>query len=303
MKKIYIGFNLFYDVYNSGKRTIYAPSKELKNIQRKILNFIKTKYKIQLSIKEAAKVHCGQKWLLKLDIKSFYESFSKKQIKSAINEICFKVEFPPSMTPKIIYQYCAVEDKLPTGGAVSPYLANIAFAKTGIEKKLNNFCKEKGIKYSRYMDDMFFSGEEKRTLKQAENLAKELLKEAGFELNHEKTQYISDNKRQEVLGLVINNPENCVIAHDLKHKFRSIFFNYLKAVFIEERLGVNSLFKKKIGYKEITGYLAYIKATDSVFYEAIKKFLRVKINKFGIYNNEEIKKLRKIINRKQKAAV
>jgi hypothetical protein len=303
MKRIYVGFNLFYNVYTLGKRTIYAPSKDLKDIQRRILNFIKTKYKVKLCIKDAAKVHCGQKWLLKLDIKSFYESFSKKQIKNAISEICFKVEFPPKITPKIIYQYCTVEDKLPTGAATSCHLANIAFEKTKIDDILIKFCKDEGINFSRYMDDMFFSSNSKSTLKKAEKFAISLLNKNGFDANHEKTQYICENKRQEVLGLVINNPENCVIAYDLKHKYRSLFFNYLKAVYLEERLGVNALFKKKIGYKEITGYLAYIKATDRVFYESIKKFLISKINKFGIYDNEEIKKLRKIINRKQKAAV
>ena len=33
------------------------------------------------------------------------------------------------------------------------------------------------------------------------------------------------------------------------------------------------------------------------FYETMKKYIKSKINKFGIYNNDEIKRLRKVINK------
>ena len=297
MDRIYLGFNLFYDVYNKGKRTIYAPSKELKDLQRQILNFIKTKYKVKFSIKDTAKVHCNQKYILKLDIRKFYESVSKEQIKGVISDIRKNIEFPEQYTKKLLYQLMTVEDKLPTGAATSCHIANLAFTKTKIDEKLKEFCEQNELKYSRYMDDMFFSGANKINLKKAEKYAIGLLKEAGFNINHEKTQYISDNKRQEILGLVVNNEENAVIAYDKKYQYRSMFFNYLKAVYLEERLGINALFKKKIGYREVTGHLSYIKSSDMKFYETMKKYIKSKINKFGIYNNDEIKRLRKVINK------
>ena len=296
MQKIYIGFNMFYEVYKNGKRTIYAPSKDLKNVQRQILNFINTKYKLKFNIKETAEIHCNQKWILKLDIRKFYESVSKEQIKSVIDDIYETVSFPKEYySKKILYQLLTIEDKLPTGAVTSCLIANLAFSKTKIDENLKAFCLQNNLKYSRYMDDMFLSGNNKADLKKAEKFAIKLLQEAGFNLNYEKTQYISNNKRQEILGLVVNNPMDCVISNDKKRSYRSMFFNYLKAVYLEERLGINSLFKKKIGFKEITGHLAYIKSTDKKFYTIIKKFLKLKINKFGIYNNDEIKKLRKII--------
>lgn len=286
---------MFYEVYQNGKRTIYAPSKELKDLQRNILGFIKTKYKLKFSIKETAKIHCSQKWVLKLDIRKFYESFTKEQIKGIIAEIHKNVEFPPSCTPKALYPLMTADDKLPTGASTSAYLANLAFEKTGIDKELKAFAQENNLKYSRYMDDMFFSGDNKINLKKAEKLAIKLLRENGFNINHEKTQYTSDNKRQEILGLVVNNKEDCKISGDKKHDYRALFFNYLKAVYLEERLGINSLFKKRVGLKEVMGHLAYIKSTDEKFYETMKKFIKSKIRKFAIYNNDEIKKLKKVM--------
>ena len=184
MKKIYLGFNLFYEVYNSGKRTIYAPSKDLKDLQKQILSFIKTKYNIKFSIKDTAKVHCNQKWILKLDIRKFYESVSKEQIKNTIAKIHKDIEFPKHFNKKLLYEMCTLNDKLPTGAVTSCHLANIAFEQTKIDIKLAVFCKKNNLKFSRYMDDMFFSGENKIDLKKAEKYAISLLKEAGFEFSN-----------------------------------------------------------------------------------------------------------------------
>ena len=295
MQRIYLGFNLFYDVYKRGKRTIYAPSKDLKDLQRQILSFIKTKYIVKFNIKSTAEAHCRQKWVLKLDIRKFYESVSKEQIKDVISDLHKNIEFPEQFTKKLLYQLMTVEDKLPSGAVTSCHIANLAFTKTKIDEKLAEVSEQNKLKYSRYMDDMFFSGGSKINLKKAEKYAAGLLKEAGFNINHEKTQYISDNKRQEILGLVVNNEGNAVIAYDKKYQYRSMFFNYLKAVYLEERLGINALFKKKTGCREVTGHLAYIKNSDTKFYETMKKYIKSKINKFGIYNNDEIKKLRKVL--------
>ena len=295
MRRIYLTDDMFYEVYQNGSRTIYAPSKELKSQQRQILNFIKTKYKIKLNAKECAQVHCRQKWILKLDIRKFFESFTEKQIRDVVDEIFENVTFPEYYDKFVIYDLCTVENKLPTGAVTSSYFANIAFANTQIDDRLIEFCIQNKLNYSRYMDDMFFSGRNKSDLKRAEKLAIKLLKESGFNINHEKTQYISENKRQEILGLVVNNKENCVIPCDTKHAYRSMFFNYLKAVYLEERLGINSLFKKRVGFKEISGYLAYIKMSDPKFYGIMKNFITSKADKFGLSKNKEVKKLTKML--------
>ena len=295
MKKIYIGFNMYYDVYQSGKRAIHAPSKELKRIQKLILSFIKTKYQLKLNISGASNVHCGQKWVLKLDIRKFYESFSDKQLRETIALIYKNIDLPEDMTKKYLFEFLTINGKLPTGAPTSPYLANIAFAMLEIDDKILEFCKQEKINYSRYMDDMFFSCESKAKLKKAEKVAVSLLKENGFNINHEKTQYISDNKRQTILGVVVNNGKVIRIPYQNKHEYRALFFNYLKSVYLEEKLGINTLFLKKIGIKEVCGHLAYLKSVDYKFYLSMKEYLKIKIRKFCIYNNKEIKQLRNII--------
>lgn len=295
MKKIYLGLNMYYNVYQLGKRTIHSPSKELKRIQKLILSFIKTKYQLKLNVPNAANVHCKQKWILKLDIRKFYESFSEEQLNDAVKTISNSIEFPASLNEDKIFGLLTIHGKLPTGAPTSPYLANISFDLLGIDDKLLEFCKYEKINYSRYMDDMFFSCESKTKLKKAEKVAVSLLNGNGFSINHEKTQYISDNKRQTILGVVVNNSPNACISYDNKHCYRSLFFNYLKSIYLEEKLGINTLFLKKIGYKEICGHLAYLKTTDYKFYLTMKDYLKTKIKKFGVSKNDEIKRIKKII--------
>lgn len=295
MKKVYLTEQLYYDVYENGKRTIYSPCKQLKDIQKVILNLIRINYNIRLNTKEAALVHTNQKWLLKLDIKDFYNSISKELIVQAINKIYGSFSFAQDIKKDFIYKICTLDNKLPTGAVTSAHLANIAFDLTQIDEKLLDYCKQEGINYSRYMDDIFFSCNSKEKLNKVEKLTTNLLKEAGFSANSEKTKYISNNKRQEVLGLAVNN--SAVVPIESKRKYRAVFFNYLKAVYLEERLGVGSLFLKKVGYKEVCGYLAYIKNTDYKFYTLMQKFIISKINKFGINENKEIKKLKKVVQK------
>ena len=94
MEKIFITNKLFYDVYKIGKRTIYAPCEKLKNIQKSILELIKEHYNLKLSIQKAASIHTNQKWLLKMDIKSFYESVTPEQIKICIENIFKNLKEP-----------------------------------------------------------------------------------------------------------------------------------------------------------------------------------------------------------------
>lgn len=289
MEKYTIEFGLFYKVFYIGKRKIFAPRQKLKEIQKSILSIIKEQYRIKLNINEAAKVHCNQKWILKMDIKDFYQSVPSENIIKVINKIFKWRSFLP---PEKIYKYCTVGDKLPVGAITSAHLANICFVE--IDEKILEFCKENNINYSRYMDDLFFSCADKKKLNKVEKFVRQTLKEHSYKINEEKVHYISDNKKQEILGVVVNN-KNVKISNLKKREYRSLFFNYLKSIFLEERLGVAHLFHKKIDFDTVNGHLSYIKTTDFAFYKSMISYIKRNIVKFSIQKNDEIKKLMKIL--------
>lgn len=302
MKKMYVNSantQFFYYIYENKNRTIYNPCEELRKFQKVILSQIKMVYNLKLNTRNAAIVHCKRKWILKTDIKSFYESFSKEQLQRAIHEFCetLLAECKTEISEEHIYNYCTVKDKLPTGALTSAHLANIAFKVMKIDDIICEFCRQNEINYSRYMDDLTFSSDKKSKLNEAEFFVKKLFSENGFSINDEKTKYISDNKKQEVLGILVNN-KIATISQLKKSQFRAMIFNYLKSVNIEQRLGTEKLFERKITLEKIMGYFAYIKSCDEIYYNKAKEYLASKINKFDLSRNEEVEKLIKVLDLK-----
>ena len=66
-----------YKIIKTKKRTIYAPDNELKKKQRAVLKIIKQVFKLNFCIKDCAKVHTNQKWIVKTDIAYLLPSLSQ----------------------------------------------------------------------------------------------------------------------------------------------------------------------------------------------------------------------------------
>ena len=163
-----------------------------------------------------------------------------------------------------------IDKKLPTGAVTSAHIANACFRP--VDERIKNYCKTFGINYSRYMDDMTFSCDEKIYLNMVENFINKTLDDFGFSLNKKKTRYICRNKKQEVLGLVVNN-SSAALPKNLKKKIRAMVHSY--SVF--KKCGAKNVDLKyrTWGQKQIQilyGYLYYIKSVDSDFYIKMQKY-------------------------------
>ena len=209
----------YYDVLDNGKRIIHIPSPELKRVQRLIMRKYFKPYWIPISVKDAASVHCGQKWLMKLDIKDFFNSITEEQIKEIISryvslyESQIQIRRTDESDTEQIFSMCTIKGKLPTGAPTSPYIANLLLM--DFDYEIQKFCYEYCVVYSRYMDDLFFSSYGPQfilSLVELEVLRQ--IKDLGFELNVPKIKYISSNKRQQVLGLGVNNDKPVLTKED-----------------------------------------------------------------------------------------
>lgn len=96
---------------------------------------------------------------------------------------------------------CYRGDALPQGAPSSPAITNVIMR--GFDETVGAFCKEHNVTYTRYCDDMTFSGEFD-VAKLTAFVKAELFKN-GFVLNKEKTVILSKGKRQTVTGIVVND--------------------------------------------------------------------------------------------------
>lgn len=72
-----------------------------------------------------------------------------------------------------------------------------------MDEVFTKYSEKCNICYSRYADDITFSGSRKDMLSLA--IIKKIIRQQGFTINIKKTKYISSCKKQTVTGLTVNN--------------------------------------------------------------------------------------------------
>ena len=84
---------------------------------------------------------------------------------------------------------------------LSPAITNIIMRE--FDETVGAFCNKRSIAYTRYCDDMTFSGDFDAT--ELITFVKRKLFKNGFILNSQKTTLITKSKRQTVTGIVVNS--------------------------------------------------------------------------------------------------
>jgi RNA-directed DNA polymerase len=217
-----------------GKRTITAPDKFLKKIQRRINLLLTLFFEPKTaahgfledrSIVTNAKIHVGKKYVLNVDLKDFFPSIHFGRIKAVLQlpifgvrpehlppdgnklEVLIKFGIKPEFA-QIISNFCCYESKLPQGAPTSPIVTNIVSQR--LDYKLVKLAKEYHCFYTRYADDITFSCDKNRFKEEFyEQSLMIAIKSEGFcDKRKEITYYKRKAVRQEVTGITVNEKLN-----------------------------------------------------------------------------------------------
>lgn len=190
---------------SGGFRQLYLPSVTLKYVQRWVLDNILCNmhvsevamgFREEHSIVDNARLHLNRDCVVNLDISDFFPSITFETV--------FKIFSYYGYSKNVSYSLatlCTFKDMLPQGSPASPYLSNVACLK--LDKRLSAFASSCEAVYSRYADDITFSGS--RGIANYLPIIKEIIEGEGFTVNNKKTRIAYYYQRQEVTGLVINN--------------------------------------------------------------------------------------------------
>jgi retron-type reverse transcriptase len=101
---------------------------------------------------------------------------------------------------------------LPQGSPTSPALANLSAF--GLDRRLDGLAARFGATYTRYADDLTFSGDRALISRAGRLIAcvDAIAADEGFRLNDSKTRVRSRAQRQLVTGLVVNDRPNITRA-------------------------------------------------------------------------------------------
>jgi hypothetical protein len=102
---------------------------------------------------------------------------------------------------------------LPQGAPTSPALANLCAYRA--DCRLAGLAKSVDARYTRYADDLAFSGDEAfaRNVERFAAHVAAILLEEGFSVNHRKTRIMRQGVRQHLAGLAVNRRLNVIRAN------------------------------------------------------------------------------------------
>ena len=198
-------------------RQIDAPTFQLKLIQRAIKAMLETEFEASSAahgfirdrnIQSNAAVHVGQDWVLNLDVEGFFPSIHKGRIKVILKRE--PIAYSPDLAA-FIATICTKDGVLPQGSPASPLLTNLACVR--LDRKLKLVAEQFGAQYTRYADDITFSGPGKAMLTRLLTVAERVLKSEGLKVHPTKTRLLPSSQRQEVTGLTTNEVVNAPRAY------------------------------------------------------------------------------------------
>jgi RNA-directed DNA polymerase len=224
-------------------RLIEAPKPRLKDLQRQILGRILNNVPVHpavhgfvkgLSIKSCVSHHAGRRVILRTDLKDFFPTFPARRIQAMFRTLGYPesvadllggicTNFTPrglwsreKLGPSVDWSerqyardlYC--RPHLPQGAPTSPALANICAYRA--DCRLDGLAKSCGGTYTRYADDLTFSGgkEFERGIERFSTHVAAIMLEEGFQVNHRKTRIMRQGVRQHIVGLVANRRPNII---------------------------------------------------------------------------------------------
>lgn len=215
-----------------GWRLIEAPKKTLKLAQRKILgeileqiplHFAAHGFRAGHSIMTNAEPHVGQFVVLKWDLENFYPTVGFSRVVAIFRSVGYCREaaiwlarltttalpgnapFPPT-EPSAMLPY--LRRHLPQGAPTSPALANLSGYR--LDLRLSGLARSFGANYTRYADDLTFSGDERfsRNLRTFIPLVRQICRQERFKLHPKKRRILREHQRQTVAGVVVNEYPN-----------------------------------------------------------------------------------------------
>lgn len=293
VSKVVRSANYRYKIYklpkrSGGFREIAHPSAELKLIQRWVVENVFSHFPIHKSvcsyregvgIQDLAELHRKNNYLLRIDFENFFPSIKSNDVAVFLKRNSHLL--PNSLSKKDIDTIVSIvcRDKCLTIGAPSsPIITNTILY--DFDRLYSNKARRKGVVYSRYADDIYFSTNTPGVL---EHIYRSFrtdirnLKSPSLSINEEKTIFTSKKHKRVVTGLVLTSNKKVSIGRKKKRFIRGLIYQYIN----------DQLDDKMLSY--LSGYLSYIKAVEPTFLTRLRtKYGKTVIS--SIMNTETIKR-------------
>jgi hypothetical protein len=224
---------------SGGIRLIEAPKPRLKEMQHRILRAILDNIPAHpaahgfvggRSVRTFIAPHVGRRVVLRMDLRDYFPSFGGARIQTFFRTLGYPEPVADLLggictnaVPRDVWTLAAPElsaedvraaralyarPHLPQGAPTSPALANLCTYR--VDCRLAGLAGACGAVYTRYADDLAFSGDEafERGVERYAAHVAAILEDEGFRTFHRKTRVMRQGVRQHLAGVVVNRRAN-----------------------------------------------------------------------------------------------
>ena len=247
---------------SGGYRMISAPDKDLQAIQSTIYSRILSSvtivhpaavgFRCGRSVVDNAAPHLGKRYVLKMDIHDFFGSIRSPRVRQTFKKIGY-----PENVSKVLGALCCLHRHLPQGAPTSPALSNIVGYE--MDRKLAALAAEYGLTYTRYADDLTFSGDV-FPKEQIISQVKWIIRDEKFEPNHKKTHFMNQSSRKIITGVSVASGVKLTIPKSKKREIRKNVYFILTKGLAEHQRRIGS--HDPAYLKRLIGMLCYWRAIE-----------------------------------------
>ncbi|RYY00931.1 MAG: RNA-directed DNA polymerase [Gammaproteobacteria bacterium] len=273
-------------------RIISAPMPRLKAAQYWVFHNVLNKlshheaahgFVRERSILTNAKEHLNKEVVVNIDLKDFFPSIHFKRVKGLFHKLGYSEKIATIFSllctePDVeeveldgkTYFVAKGKRALPQGAPTSPAITNLLCYK--LDCRLRGVAKTMGFSYTRYADDITFSGNGEAAAKVQQLLWRlhRIIKDEGFTIHPKKIHVMRIGSRQEVTGIVVNKQPG--INRKTLHRFRALLNKIEKEGIAGNRWKGGNVVAEIVGYAE---FVSMVKPAQGAKFKAqIKKILQ-----------------------------
>lgn len=209
---------------NGGQRLIMAPKRRLRAVLRLLHRLLVSRLPVSehahgfrrgRSVRTGAEPHVGHEILLHMDLRDFFPSVHVGRVRgmlvaygygyvvaTALAVLMTEAERQPVDVEGTIFHVPVGDRHCVQGAPTSPGLCNSLLLT--LDRRLAGLARARGFSYTRYADDLSFSGNEVSAVHRLRAAATRIIEDEGFAVNTSKTRVMRQCTSMRVTGVVVN---------------------------------------------------------------------------------------------------
>jgi retron-type reverse transcriptase len=256
---------------SGGERGIAQPAREVKLLQRVMLDRVLSNlpihpaaraYRQGVSIRDNALEHAGSGPILKMDFRDFFPSIRSEDWEWFCDKNSLFDSSDRQMSANILFRKAKRDRilRLSIGAPSSPMVSNVLMYQ--FDDVVAGAAATKGIRYTRYADDITFSGQRAGMLKDMLKVVEQAVSSMArprLHVNVEKTTFVTPKWRRTVTGVILANNGTLSLGRDRKRLISAMTHHAM----------LGKLAPKEIS--ELTGFLGFANSVEPEFIDRLRR--------------------------------